>query len=64
MRVLVTQLVPTPAIDMLRQAVGDSGTLDINPDPDRIWTKQELIEKLRAGNYNGLYSMLTNAIDA
>jgi glyoxylate reductase len=64
MRILLTQLVPAPAIDRLRQAVGDSGVLDINPQPDRIWTKQELIEKLRTGKYNALYCMLTNRIDA
>jgi glyoxylate reductase len=64
MRILMTQLVPTPAVDKLRSALGETGTLDVNPEPDRIWTKQELIEKLRAGNYNALYCMLTNRIDA
>jgi glyoxylate reductase len=63
MRVLMTQLVPATAVDMLREAVGASGTLDINPDPDRIWTKQELIGKLKSGSYNALYCMLTNPID-
>jgi glyoxylate reductase len=64
MRVLMTQLVPAPAIERLREAVGDDGVLDINPDPDRIWTRQELIDKLRAGSYNALYCLLTNPIDA
>ncbi len=63
-RVLMTQLVPEPAIKRLREAIGTGGKLDINPDADRIWTKQELIEKLRAGNYNALFCMLTNSIDA
>lgn len=64
MRVLMTQRVPEAAIERLRQAVGDGGTLDINPDPDRIWTKQELIDRLKAGDYNALYCLLTNPIDA
>src|SRR6476659_9910779 len=64
MRVLMTQLVPTPAIERLREALGKEGVLDINPDPDRIWSKQELIDKLRAGSYNALYCLLTNPIDA
>jgi glyoxylate reductase len=64
MRVLMTQLVPTPAIERLREAVGGDSVLDINPDADRIWTKDELISKLREGNYNALYCMLTNPIDA
>jgi glyoxylate reductase len=63
MRILMTQLVPAPAVERLRQAVGDRGKLDINPKPDRIWTKEELIERLRTGNFNALYCMLTNPID-
>ena len=63
MRVLMTQLVPAPAIERLREFAGPDGVLDINPEPDRIWTKQELIAKLRAGNYNALYCLLTNPID-
>lgn len=63
MRVLMTQLVPSPAVDRLRQALASNGTLDINPEPDRIWTKEELIKKLVAGNYHALYCMLTNPID-
>ena len=62
MRILMTQLVPEAAIERLRAEVG-SGSLDINREPDRIWSKNELIEKLRAGNYNALYCMLTNRID-
>src|SRR4051812_50122087 len=64
MRVLMTQLAPAPAVDRLREAVGTGGTLDINPDPDLIWSKQELIDKLKSGDYNALYCMLTNPIDA
>ncbi len=64
MRILMTQLVPDDAVDTLRQAVGSTGRLDINPDADRIWTRQELIDKLKAGDYNALYCMLTNPIDA
>ncbi|MDQ5865883.1 MAG: D-glycerate dehydrogenase, partial [Chloroflexota bacterium] len=64
LRVLMTQRVPEVAIERLRQAAGDDGTLDINPDPDRIWTKQELIDRLRAGEYNALYCLLTNPVDA
>jgi glyoxylate reductase len=63
MRILMTQLAPQVAVDMLKEATGAHGTLDINPDPDRIWSKAELIERLRAGNYNALYCMLTNTID-
>ncbi len=64
MRVLMTQRVPEAAIERLREATGSDGTLDINPDPDRIWTKEELVGKLREGNYNALYCLLTNRIDA
>ena len=63
MRILMTQTVPEIAIERLRAAAGSDGTLDINPEPDRIWSKSELIEKLRAGKYNALYCMLTNRID-
>ena len=67
MRVLMTQLAPPVAVDRLRTAVeasGEGGLFDINPEPDRIWTKQELIERLRQKNYDALYCMLTNPIDA
>jgi glyoxylate reductase len=62
-RVLMTQLVPEAAIERLREALGEGGVLDVNPDPDRIWTKQELIGKLREGDYDALYCLLTNPID-
>jgi glyoxylate reductase len=63
MRVLMTQLAPALAVERLREAVGQSGVLDINPEPDCIWTKQELIDRLKAGNYDALYCLLTNPID-
>jgi glyoxylate reductase len=63
MRILMTQLAPKVAVERLQSALGPSGTLDINPDADRIWSKSELIERLREGNYDGLYCMLTNPID-
>ncbi len=62
-RVLMTQLVPQPPIDLLRRELGPDGTLDINPEPDRIWTKGEVIDRLREGNYDALYAMLTNPVD-
>ena len=62
-RVLMTQRAPQPAIERLEEALGE-GALVINPDPDRIWTKQELVEQLRAGDYEALYCMLTNPVDA
>jgi glyoxylate reductase len=64
MRILMTQLVPEAVVERLRQAVKENGRLEINPDADRIWIRQELIEKLKAGDYNALYCMLTNPIDA
>ena len=64
MRILLTQLVPQPAIDLLRREIGPQGVLDINPEPDTIWTHEQLVQRLRAGNYNALYCMLTNSIDA
>lgn len=64
MRVLMTQLAPALAVERLREAVGPGGILDINPDKDRIWSKQELVGRLRSGDYNALYCMLTNPIDA
>lgn len=63
MRVLMTQLVPEPAIEKLRAENGAGGVVDINPDPDLIWSKQELVSRLKDGNYNALYCMLTNKID-
>jgi glyoxylate reductase len=64
MRILMTQLVPQPAIDLIRREMGPDGVLDINPEPDTIWTQDELLDRLRAGNYNALYCMLTNRIDS
>src|SRR3954470_3234005 len=64
MRVLMTQPVPDVAIERLREAIGPDGVLDINPDSDSIWTKEELIERLKSGSYNALYCLLTNRIDA
>jgi glyoxylate reductase len=59
----MTQRAPELAIERLDEALGE-GALVINPDPDRIWTKDELVEQLRAGDYEALYCMLTNPIDA
>src|SRR5690242_9881354 len=64
MRVLVTQKPPDKAIDKLREAVGQLGILSINPDPNRIWSKDELLSNLGGGDFNALYAMLTNKIDA
>ena len=63
MRVLMTQQVPQPAIDLLRRELGQDA-LDINPEPDTIWTRDEVLERLRTGNYDALYCMLTNPVDA
>ena len=63
-RLLVTQLVPEPALQRLREALPEGSVIDVNAERDRIWTKQELVERLRSGNYNALYCMLTNTIDA
>ena len=59
----MTQTVPETAIERLRAATCSEATLDINPEPDRIWSNSELVEKLRTGKYNALYCMLTNRID-
>ena len=64
MKILMTQLAPNVAVERLKSALGPSDTLDINPDAARIWSKQELIERLKDGGYDGLYCMLTNPIDA
>src|SRR4051794_14060901 len=63
-RVLVSQRPPEKAIERLREAVGAEGVFEINPDPDVIWSKEELVAHLKAGQYNALYCMLTNKIDA
>src|SRR5690349_21070678 len=57
-RVLVTQQVPREGLDLL-QSFAD---VDVNPDPDRIWTKEEVIARLPG--HNALYCLLTNPIDA
>src|SRR3972149_5212711 len=57
-RILVTQLVPQPAIDLLRQV----GEVEVNPDPDHILTKAELMAALRRNDH--LFCLLTNSIDA
>jgi glyoxylate reductase len=64
MHILVTQRPSQVAIDLLNSALGPTDRLDINPDADRIWTKAELIERLKSAPYDGLYCMLTNAVDA
>lgn len=63
-RVLVTQLVPDSALLLLRQEAGSEGIVEVNPDSDRIWTRDELLEQLRGQRYNALYCMLTNKVDA
>lgn len=63
-RVLVTQRPPEKAIERLKEAIGGDGRMDVNPDPDVIWTKDELLEHLRGGDFNALYCMLTNRIDS
>jgi glyoxylate reductase len=64
MHILITQRPSQVAIDRLNAALGPTDKLDINPDPDRIWTKAELIEQLKSAPYDALYCMLTNPIDA
>ena len=64
MHILITQRPSQVAIDLLNAALGPNDILDMNPDPDTIWTKAELIEKLKSAPYDGLYCMLTNPIDA
>jgi len=57
-RVLVTQRVPQPALDLLHTFA----EVDLNPDPDRIWSKEEVIARLPG--HDALYCLLTNPIDA
>jgi glyoxylate reductase len=57
-RVLVTQQVPQPALDLL-QTFAD---VDCNPEPDRIWSKEEVIARL--SGHDALYCLLTNPIDS
>lgn len=56
--IFVTQRIPEPALELLR-AVGD---VDVNPDPDRVLSRDELIEAVRTHDY--LLCLLTNKIDA
>lgn len=56
-RILVTQLVPQPALDLLREV----GRVEVDPDPDRILTKGELIKALKRNDF--LFCLLTNTID-
>ena len=57
-RVLVTQAVPQPGIDLLRTFAG----VDANPDEGVIWSKEEL--KARLPGHDALYCLLTDTIDA
>jgi len=57
-RIFVTQIVPEPALAALRRL----GEVDVNPDPERVLTKEELIAAVRTHDY--LYCMVTNRVDA
>jgi glyoxylate reductase len=57
-RVLVTQLIPQAGMDLLHTFAD----VDVNPDPDRIWTKEEVIAALPG--HDALLCLLTNPIDA
>ncbi|MBI3966679.1 MAG: D-glycerate dehydrogenase [Chloroflexi bacterium] len=57
-RILVTQKVLDPALELLRSV----GTVELNPNPDRILPREELIEAVRRNEY--LFCLLTNKIDA
>jgi glyoxylate reductase len=57
-RVLVTQAVPQPGIDLLRTFAD----VDANPDEGVIWSKGELIARLPG--HDALYCLLTDTIDA
>lgn len=57
-RVLVTQLIPQAGMDLLHTFAD----VDVNPDPDRIWTKEEVIAHLPG--HDALLCLLTNPIDA
>ncbi len=56
--ILVTQRVPEPALDRLRQ-IAD---VDVNPDPDRVWTSDELLAQVPTRR--AILAMLTNRIDS
>lgn len=57
-RILVTQQVPQAAVDMLR-AIGE---VELNPRPECIMSRQELIEAVGRNDY--LYCLLTDGVDA
>jgi glyoxylate reductase len=57
-RVLVTQLIPQAGMDLLHSFAD----VDVNPDPDRIWTNEEVIAALPG--HDALLCLLTNPIDA
>ena len=54
--VLVTQRVPKPALDLL----ATFAEIDLNPEPDRIWSKEEVIARLPG--HDALYCLLTNRV--
>ena len=56
--VLVTQLIPQAGMDLLHSFAD----VDVNPDPDHIWTKEEVIAALPG--HDALLCLLTNPIDA
>jgi glyoxylate reductase len=56
--VLVTQLIPQAGMDLLHSFAA----VDVNPDPDRIWTNEEVIAALPG--HDALLCLLTNPIDA
>jgi glyoxylate reductase len=57
-KVLVTQQVPREGLDLL-ESFAD---VEVNPDPDRIWSKAEVIARLPG--HTALYCLLTNPVDA
>lgn len=57
-RVLVTQQIPQAGMDLLHSFADAT----VNPDPDRIWTKEEVIAALPG--HDALLCLLTNPIDA
>src|SRR3989338_4829312 len=60
MKIFVTRIVPEAGIKMLK----DKGyEIDVNQE-DRVLTKEELITALKDQNYNALFCLLTDKIDA
>src|SRR5690349_5706070 len=57
-RVLVTQAVPQPGIDLLRTFAD----VETNPEEGVIWSKEELLARLPG--HDALYCLLTDTIDA